>query len=908
MTTNFFATQTDRLPIPAFNLLKVAKVKQVLSGDTFVLQNLSSKSGPPKERNLTLSNVIAPKLARRPNQSGEGETKDENFAWDSREYLRKKLVGKKVYFTIDTTQNTNREYGTIYIGPESDLENLTEKLVYDGYVEVRRTGIKSNEIQQRLNELEERAKQEKRGKYNIHNQDCIRKIIWSVENPRNFVDYLKSKPAQAIVEHVRDGSTMRVVLLDDFILLDKERMDFLPIYEKTFITLMISGIRCPAYRDDNPEPYAEEAKFFTESRLLQRDVKVILESVSNQNFLGTVIHPNGNIAELLLAEGLAKCVDWSLQKVTNGSEKLRAAEKSAKEKRLRLWKDYAPSGPTIDAKEKEFQGKVVEVINADAMIVKLADGSTKKIFLASIRPPRLPETSQDASKARIRPLYEIPYMYEAREFLRKKLIGKKVHVTVDYKQPASNNFPEKTCCTVTIGGINVAEALVSKGLATVVRYRADDDQRSAHYDELLSAETKAVKAGKGLQSKKDTPVHRIVDLSGDLQKSKQFFPFLQRAGRMEAIVEFVASGSRLRVFVPRENCLITFLLGGISCARASRDTKSGTIPGDKCGDEALSYTKDLCMQKEVQIEVESMDKAGNFIGWLWIDNINLSEMLVKEGFAEVHSTAARSAYCRQLQTAEDEAKDKKLRMWESFAPVEKEVNIVEDDSERVVNLKKVMITEVKTDLTFYAQHVDDGPKLDDSMQKLRLEFTNSPPLNGSYTPKKGDLCAALFSDELWYRAKVDKIQGSQVFITYIDYGNKEITNTGNLANLPSTYQSLPPFAKEYSLAFIKLSADTENVDDAREAFFDATVNKELFLNVEYKVGSVSYVTLSTVDENDDIGKGLVQNGYVFVEKKKGKKFHKTVNDYLSVQESAKKSRLNLWQYGDVTEDDAKEFG
>jgi staphylococcal nuclease domain-containing protein 1 len=46
-------------------------------------------------------------------------------------------------------------------------------------------------------------------------------------------------------------------------------------------------------------------------------------------------------------------------------------------------------------------------------------------------------------------------MYEAREFLRKKLIGKKVNVVVDYKQPARDNFPEKTCCTVTIAGVYV---------------------------------------------------------------------------------------------------------------------------------------------------------------------------------------------------------------------------------------------------------------------------------------------------------------------------------------------------------------------------------------------------------------------------------------------------------------------
>jgi staphylococcal nuclease domain-containing protein 1 len=52
-----------------------------------------------------------------------------------------------------------------------------------------------------------------------------------------------------------------------------------------------------------------------------------------------------------------------------------------------------------------------------------------------------------------RPLYDIPWMFEAREFLRKKLIGKKVNVVVDYIQTAKDNFPEKVCCTVTIGGV-----------------------------------------------------------------------------------------------------------------------------------------------------------------------------------------------------------------------------------------------------------------------------------------------------------------------------------------------------------------------------------------------------------------------------------------------------------------------
>jgi len=47
-----------------------------------------------------------------------------------------------------------------------------------------------------------------------------------------------------------------------------------------------------------------------------------------------------------------------------------------------------------------------------------------------------------------------------------------------------------------------------------------------------------------------------------MPKAKQFLPFLQRAGKTEALVEFVASGSRLRLYIPKETCLITLLLSG----------------------------------------------------------------------------------------------------------------------------------------------------------------------------------------------------------------------------------------------------------------------------------------------------------------------------------------------------------
>ncbi len=38
------------------------------------------------------------------------------------------------------------------------------------------------------------------------------------------------------------------------------------------------------------------------------------------------------------------------------------------------------------------------------------------------------------------------------------------------------------------------------------------------------------------------------------------------------------------------------------------------------------------------------------------------------------------------------------------------------------------------------------------------------------------MCAAKFSDDNeWYRAKVERVQGTNVSILYVDYGNKEVS-------------------------------------------------------------------------------------------------------------------------------------
>ncbi|XP_077853384.1 staphylococcal nuclease domain-containing protein 1 isoform X3 [Macaca mulatta] len=711
----------------------------------------------------------------------------------------------------------------------------------------------------------------------------------------------------AIIEHVRDGSVVRALLLPDYYL----------------VTVMLSGIKCPTFRreadgSETPEPFAAEAKFFTESRLLQRDVQIILESCHNQNILGTILHPNGNITELLLKEGFARCVDWSIAVYTRGAEKLRAAERFAKERRLRIWRDYVAPTANLDQKDKQFVAKVMQVLNADAIVVKLNSGDYKTIHLSSIRPPRLEgENTQDKNK-KLRPLYDIPYMFEAREFLRKKLIGKKVNVTVDYIRPASPAtetvpaFSERTCATVTIGGINIAEALVSKGLATVIRYRQDDDQRSSHYDELLAAEARAIKNGKGLHSKKEVPIHRVADISGDTQKAKQFLPFLQRAGRSEAVVEYVFSGSRLKLYLPKETCLITFLLAGIECPRGARNLPGLVQEGEPFSEEATLFTKELVLQREVEVEVESMDKAGNFIGWLHIDGANLSVLLVEHALSKVHFTAERSSYYKSLLSAEEAAKQKKEKVWAHYEeqPVE-EVMPVLEEKERSASYKPVFVTEITDDLHFYVQDVETGTQLEKLMENMRNDIASHPPVEGSYAPRRGEFCIAKFVDGEWYRARVEKVESpAKVHVFYIDYGNREVLPSTRLGTLPPAFSTrvLPAQATEYAFAFIQVPQD----DDARTDAVDSVVrdiqNTQCLLNVEHLSSGCPHVTLQFADSKGDVGLGLVKEGLVMVEVRKEKQFQKVITEYLNAQESAKSARLNLWRYGDFRADDADEFG
>lgn len=50
-----------------------------------------------------------------------------------------------------------------------------------------------------------------------------------------------------------------------------------------------------------------------------------------------------------------------------------------------------------------------------------------------------------------------------------------------------------------------------------------------------------------------------------------------------------------------------------------------------------------------------------------------------------------------------------------------------------------------------------GPRLEQLMEQLRSDLSTNPPLPGTFTPKKGALCVALFTDGLWWVCKTSPV-------------------------------------------------------------------------------------------------------------------------------------------------------
>lgn len=139
-------------------------------------------------------------------------------------------------------------------------------------------------------------------------------------------------------------------------------------------------------------------------------------------------------------------------------------------------------------------------------------------------------------------------------------------------RPASTSETERVFASVLEGQNNVAIALVANGLASAMKHRGDDQDRSLYYDDLLQAEAAAARDKKGLHGDTPPPTRHINDVSQSSAQAqaKSLFTMLQRAGRHQGVVQHVVNGARFKILIPRQSCIVSFALSGLRCPTTGR--------------------------------------------------------------------------------------------------------------------------------------------------------------------------------------------------------------------------------------------------------------------------------------------------------------------------------------------------
>ncbi|KAA8492726.1 Ribonuclease TUDOR 2 [Porphyridium purpureum] len=739
-------------PLPPFHTRLHAQVKHVLSGDTVVLVKPPAPgapvAAPPPEIRLTLASLQAPPLF----------PDEKPCAYDSREFLRSRLVGRAVQFVIEykVEHAGDRLFGSIFVcepvapapadGSSGDTASsdahpkpaqiwtsVSKAVVRAGMAKVRAPLNDREACAKDIDELralEETAQTEQIGIYSPDAPIRLRQLAPAMSS-NELLALMKGHAFRATVEYVITGSVFRVLVS-------------LPDGTYRAMSVQLAGLQCPGFRREAgsekplPLPFALNAKFFSEMRVLGREIHFVVEHGERNAASMTgdwplyvrilsVTAPAGSgaekesatldLGEELLRAGFAKTLSWSLGESGVDSMRMRLAEKAARDARRGVWVSFEPpAGAQLGAAlSAPFEATVQEVVSGDTLVVVPESGphalSPVRISLASVRAPRPARGMQKEE-----------YMgADAREFLRRKCIGKRVSVHVQYQRvpqaaqqsqasssgtapmlfadvfqdrpaAAASNGSEKLNGSESSGSprMCLSTELVRAGYATVIKHRSGEDTSSV-YEDLLQEESQAVEKKRGLH--KPSPAgsgapRRVNDLGApDAKKrARDMLPFLEKAGAMRGVVEHASTGSRFRVYIPKDHMIIPVALRAARAPAPARRNATGATGtaaaerGDPMGDEALFFARSMFLQRDVDVTVCGIDRNGTYLVDLRLAEgsshsstasqkaRDCATLLLEHGFAELSVGPSGAAASKQYESAEASAKAARCGIWQIKDP------------------------------------------------------------------------------------------------------------------------------------------------------------------------------------------------------------------------------------------------
>lgn len=165
---------------------------------------------------------------------------------------------------------------------------------------------------------------------------------------------------------------------------------------------------------------------------------------------------------------------------------LKAIGQEAIEKGLGLWKDQKTNiSRTTTSNQKEYDAVVYEIHSGDCLSL-LVPGKAEpvRIFFPHTRAPSANQ----------------PYHFESKEALRKRCIGKKVKVHVEFSKKISvkknegdvGELKDFTFASIFEGNVNMGVYMLEQGLVSMQQIRTEEEV-SKFLDDLKNGEEKGKK-------------------------------------------------------------------------------------------------------------------------------------------------------------------------------------------------------------------------------------------------------------------------------------------------------------------------------------------------------------------------------------------------------------------------------
>eukprot|EP01068_Selenidium_serpulae_P006230 Selendium_serpulae@DN4319_c0_g1_i14.p1 len=391
------------------------------------------------------------------------------------------------------------------------------------------------------------------------------------------------------------------------------------------------------------------------------------------------------------------------------------------------------------------------------------------------------------------------------------------------------------------------------------------------------------------------------------------------------MVEHIFHAGRYKIYVPSLSIAISFSLAGVDVPQtpagpgqsAPRQMKKQTPEETAVAEEGLAWARHNLLQRDIKFKVETCDRGGNFIGFLWRAKENVGAYLLKEGFGRRRMGPINDVTLRsEIDDAAKTGKDAAVRIWALPDP-----ETFEKGAEG-----KLVATTVPT--TVEITHVNDVTDLfvidaTDASKSATIQSSLQAAINdkvegfmkGVKPPKENEIVAAQFSvDNEWYRAQVAKVSGDSADVFYIDYGNTETLPLSALRKLPEALSTSKIAPQAINCALSGLLPTNADQKGEVASFLTREVSVgPMSCTVDNRSGKTNLILLRIAADTGSSSSGTQTPSPTFNEMIVAKGLARVVRNprkaqlpkssqheaLVAAESTARKQHVHIWKYGDI---------